>query len=385
MEIDGFCKLEYLGKIPDTNQKINVIATSLFKMDFGYKSFHKYTCGLEFISKAFLRYFNDFYFMLFIDDSILNNQSIYNQINKLNGGRFFLVHYKCPKYINDGKHIELFGTLVRFLPFFDYPGNNANDVIVIDADTCKSDIEILAKDYLYFKKIGSSYHYNTNMFYEILSKWALKDHYTVIANRQICSYKFPIYLLTDYAMCIKNKLCQDMPIIRKMLNYERYHTFPYGVDEYFLNYVLIPYMRENGIKYSVTVRYNITAPIYYLLNQKININTPRGKYLNEILQSILGESNNTNIKYLILKFDRKFYPYIYHGKQIVNLEDVNIAKKYYKIILDMWRRKDYLIFSRQTLRKILKFRKFIKKTVILVYFGFSVYQKYVPNKSTISI
>ncbi|MEM3063208.1 MAG: hypothetical protein QW303_06675, partial [Nitrososphaerota archaeon] len=345
----------------------------------------KYTCGLEFISKIFLRYFKDFYFMLFIDDSIINNPSIYNQIKNLNSGRFFLVHYKCPNYISKGKHIELFGTLVRFLPFFDYPGNITNDVIVIDADTCKGDIEILAKDYRYFKRIGTSYHYSTNMFYEILSKWALKDQYTIIANRQICSYKFPLNLLTDYALCIKNKMCQDMPIIKKMLNYERYHTYPYGVDEYFLNYVLIPYMRKNGIKYSVTIRYNITAPLYYLLAQKIGTNTPKGSYLNKKLQFILGEHNGMDNKYLILKFDKKFYPYIYQGKQTVSPEDKIVAEKYYKIILDMWRKKDYLIFSKQTLRKILKFRKYIKKTVILVYLGFHIYQKYVPNKSTISI
>ena len=70
---------------------------------------------------------------------------------------------------------------------------------------------------------------------------------------------------------------------------------------------------------------------------------------------------------LIHKFDNLFVNHIY--KNDANITDLmrSVTIGYYDFILDMWKRKDYSIFSNFTLKKILKSRDYIKKNNIIVY------------------
>ena len=91
--IDNICNFKVLiGKI-DINERINVVCTSLFKMKNGYKRFDKYILGLEFFFREFFNYHPDFKFMLFIDNSVIENNEVYDRITKLDNTKLILIKY----------------------------------------------------------------------------------------------------------------------------------------------------------------------------------------------------------------------------------------------------------------------------------------------------
>ena len=298
-DINKLCNIKFLLKPNDFNENelIDVVSTSLFKMEKGYKYFEKYMRGLEMAISQFSKKLPNLKFLLFIDDSIFKDSQLFNRIKKMNNNKLIIMHYSCPIGIQSGSlvHIELFGTLVRFLPFFKYSTNFTRNVICIDADIDSDDLNNLVINYDIFLKIKSQYQYDTNMFYELLAKWSLPNDYTIIASRHMCKYKFPLQLLIDFITCMKNQTCENMATIKSYMDYVRYHTFPYGTDEYFLNYILLPYMIKHKITRSVSVRYAITAPLYYLNWQNtIPVDSAEGNLLYQKLKWILDDNTNCN-------------------------------------------------------------------------------------------
>jgi hypothetical protein len=295
-DVNNLCNLKFLLKPSNFNEKelVDVVSTSLFKMEKGYKYFEKYMRGLEMAVNNFSKKLPDLKFLLFIDDSIFKEPILFNRIKKMNNGKLIVMHYSCTIGLQTGSlsHIELFGTMVRFLPFFKYDTNFTRQVICIDADIDPTDLDYLVINYEIFQKTKSQYQYDTNMFYELLAKWSLVDDYTILAGRQMCKYKFPLSLLIDYIDCVKNQTCKDMAIIKSFMDYQKYHVFPYGIDEFFLNHILLPFMKKHKITYSASIRYAITAPLYYLNCQNaIPINSPTGKFLYQKLKWILTDSS----------------------------------------------------------------------------------------------
>lgn len=384
MSINTLCNLEYLIKPVDWNENdvYDVVTTSLFKMQQGYKNFEKYMNGLELGVTYFGQKLPEIKFMLFIDETIANDSILFDRIKKMNNGKLIVILFHCPKFLNqiDSKnsgHIELFGTMIRFLPFFDYDGNRTRNVICIDSDVVVEDMDQLIFNYNIFQKSKSKYHYDTNMFYEILAKWSLVDDYTILAGRHMCKYKFPLHLLTDYIDCVKNTNCQDMTSIKSFMNFEKYHTFPYGIDEYFLNHILLPYMKNQKINYSTSIRYSITAPLYYLSRQNtIPIDSVEGIYLCRKMNHVMNMHEKYNYKKVIYEFDKTFCPYAYGNERIITEKVKSIAYKYYDFILEMWQNEDYRFFQKQTLKKILNCRDYISKQNIIIYYGSGKTKKY---------
>lgn len=377
-KINGICNLKILLKPSNfvISELIDVISTSLFKMQVGYKYFEKYMKGLQMAIPFFTSKIPNTKFLLFIDDSIVNDPVLFGRIKRMNNNKLIIIHFTCPAYLEfklkgSGKgHTELFGTLIRFLPFFQFDRNFTKNVICIDADVDAIDANHLLLNYDIFQKIKSQYQYDTNMFYELLAKWSLPDDYTIIANRHMCKYKFPLYLLTDYINCMKDKTCTDMETIKSQMDYNKYHFYPYGNDEYFLNNIFLGYIKNNKITYSISIRYVITAPLYYLNRQNIiPSDSVNGKYLEEKLRYIMDDNSNKTYKQLIDDFDKIFYPYIYQNVNEINPRAKLVAYKYYDFILELWKNSDYRIFEKQTLKKILKSRSYISKHNLIIYYG----------------
>lgn len=392
-KINGICNLKLLLKPSDFQEKntIDVVATSLFKMQNGYKYFEKYMKGLQLAIHFFTSKISNIKFLLFIDDSIALDPILWNRIKKMNNNKLIVIHFTCPSYVEfklkgSGKgHTELFGTLIRFLPFFQFEGNFTKNVICIDADVNIVDANYLLLNYDIFQKIKSQYQYDTNMFYEILAKWSLPDDYTIIANRHMCKYKFPLSLLIDFINCMKDKSCDNMDTIKSMMDYDKYQYYPYGNDEYFLNHIFLKYIKTNKITYSVSVRYVITAPLYYLKKQNtIPIDSVEGKYLEEKMQYIMNDYSLKNYKQLIDDFDKIFYPIMEKQHMHISESTKLIAYRYYDFILEMWKNKNYQILSKQTLKKILKSRKYISKQNLVIYYGNGKIKRYLfPGYITI--
>jgi len=76
--------------------------------------------------------YKKFIIRLFIDNSIYNDTKLFNKLKILN---IEIVIYSCPNYIiNNIHHYGTFGTLIRFFPMFNFPNNDADLVIIQDAD-----------------------------------------------------------------------------------------------------------------------------------------------------------------------------------------------------------------------------------------------------------
>lgn len=384
-DIDDICNLKIILKPSNFNENelIDVVCTSLFKMQRGYKNFEKYMHGIEIAIPLFTEKIPNINFLLFVDDSITKNSYLMDRITKMNNNKLIIIYFSCSQYLESKLqgtgvgHAELFGTLVRFLPFFKYTGNFTKTVMCIDADIDLKDTDQVLKNYFIFEKISSQYHYDTNMFYEILARWSLEDNYTIIANRHMCKYKFPLHLLVDYINCMKDKTCEDMQTIKSFMDYNKYHYYPYGNDEYFLNHILLPYIKNNKITFSTSARYVITAPLYYLNRQNIiSIDSINGKFLTEKLKYIMGDNSSKNYKQLVKDFDQLFYPYIYQGVRDVSPYAKSVAYKYYDFILELWKSKNYQIFAKQTLKKILGAKDYITKHNLIIYYGNGDRKKY---------
>ena len=114
----------------DPSVRTDIISVSLFRMsNGGYKPFQKYTRGLGVLDRwAGERRME---VRLFAEASLLRDPAVSQALSALPRTRVFV--YDCPPHGDAGAH-GLFGTMVRFFPLFDFPGNDAGVVLVADAD-----------------------------------------------------------------------------------------------------------------------------------------------------------------------------------------------------------------------------------------------------------
>src|ERR1700761_4091755 len=121
ISLNNLCHTKLLLKPPNfkENELIDVVTTSLFKMEKDYKYFEKYMYGLQMAIREFTTRIPGITFLLFIDDTIALDQVLLNRIIKMNNEKLIIIHFSCPiGLVKKGQgHIELFDTLVRFLPF----------------------------------------------------------------------------------------------------------------------------------------------------------------------------------------------------------------------------------------------------------------------------
>lgn len=292
--------------------KKNLICCSLFKRNTSYyKDFSLYTKGLYKIYHSIIK---DFSIRLFIDNSIYNDKEIMKLLNKLT--KIELVLFKCPMFQEGDYHIGLFGTLIRFFPMFNFPNNDANQVIITDIDnySFKKYIEILDSnniDNLYLIKYSNA----SRMFKN-------KEDYNHIYNDIILDYIKPQEMI-----CLKqinyNVILSFLENLDENIkysyylneNYKHVHNFKskfennghfiYGIDEYFLNNQYLHYFIDNKLPFLNILKYNIDSVLYYQLFIR---NEPwlekNKKIFNELLNFILNKLDIKNMdkKNMIDKF-----------------------------------------------------------------------------------
>jgi hypothetical protein len=135
---------------------VNALVSVFFKRDTYYKNFDIYTRGL---SKV-LKFVDDpkqndpkkpFIYVLFIDKHVADDKSIRSMIDKTK--LCVPILFEAPKYMVNDYHIDLFGTLIRFFPMFNYNNNPFNAVICIDIDLHGEDY-VRLKNLMRFKHKG---------------------------------------------------------------------------------------------------------------------------------------------------------------------------------------------------------------------------------------
>lgn len=329
---NDICSLTLLNGVNfSLNKKVNILSTSFFKMNNHYKNFNIYIRGL----KSWIRFLNSFennyVLRIFIDDNVRKDRNIMNIMNS--SKKIQLILFSCDNYKNGKYHKDVFGTLLRFFPLFDFENNDSNNVIVVDIDLHEED------------KARCKFFMQTKL-----------DNFTAMAAITPLLYENKKAYVFAGLMSVKDKY--DKNILLKFIKNahnikdkgfynKRETTFGFGVDEIFINNYLLP----NVKKYSSIIEYNIS---YFLFHSKKRIMKSKnseiifksiiGKYYKEGMsvedmynfidsKTYMVKERNEIINYLTKRFN-KVISYLYKNKtKWIELNIINILEENLKNII----------------------------------------------------
>jgi hypothetical protein len=382
------CDLTPLFDI-DYKKKKNIVCASFFKMaGGGYRNFTEYTKGVLYLAKYVKTYMKDFTLRLFIEKSIYNDKTIMKELNK--DKSIEIVLYNCPSYIKDkDKHRGVFGTFVRFFPFFNFNNNDANTVLISDIDYNNYN-EVK-------KKFGNIYNIyktlnkkkvdlfiinnlvgtltNNNIFYD--SKY-LHPYYT--AWKQIINKKYDKDLLLEYFKIIdkrpeynlqvingenvvkKRKILMSEYIFNRVDGFNKYPNnriekscnkkFVYGIDEYFLNKYLLKYIKKNNLSFGCTIKYKLVANVmtyleyYYYEPREIDVKIYKN-FFNYIFNKII------NYKFINLKNSSDLlYNKLFSKKKLEKEKRTKIIMRIYLYFIKIYKTKYAKYFNKPFLKLI---------------------------------
>lgn len=270
---NDICTFTVLNKVHLLKPGVNIIVSVFFKREKYYKNFAIYTRGLERLLKFVDdKNYNDldnggFVYLLFIDNHVANDPDLRAMIESCHN--CVPVLFGCSEYIKDDYHIDLFGTLVRFFPMFDFDKNPCNIVICVD-------IDLHAEDY---------YRLQNLMEYK---------HKGITAAGDIARYLYMDLHPYIYAglLCYNRKKMNHDTIINYIKNADKIEskgyygkrntTYGYGIDEIFINDYFLPKIGSINI----IIDYQLS---YFLFHSKTYMLEPdRIEKSSEILSIILG-------------------------------------------------------------------------------------------------
>jgi hypothetical protein len=267
-------------------------------MNRPYKSFDKYVDGLKRLLKYREEYLPNFFFRIFIDRTIYDDDIIMSIINS--DPKVQPVLFKCQKYLDkDNYHHEgVFGTLIRFFPMFDFDNNDADYVIVTDIEPNYEDMHSLGYiyNYLISNNLKFPFIYSSNMFHTFCLHQ--NDPY-IIANRLHSATRMPRESIIEFIFNIyKVKNLGVYP------NISSNEIIQFGMDETYLNKYLIDDMLRNNVKVACYYYYNISFLFYY--NEKYML---KNKLSEKYIPMIMGKyyDKNVSLRDNIRSIDRLFY------------------------------------------------------------------------------
>jgi hypothetical protein len=186
-------------------------------------------------------------------------------------------HYNFSPLREDIGHVGVFGSLVRFLPFFE-PGLEI--VWESDIDIYNDPLTFLNPSYISnMKAMGATFLYRNHLCYQEINSDTYSRAYTIICNTMISTQVFPKYLFTDFL----DLLVTPTPPIKaslKLLNDQLEKRgkptskIPYLTDELFLNTTFYDYLIDTKIRCCVVNDYGIVTYLlnkFWMLNELENI------------------------------------------------------------------------------------------------------------------
>lgn len=286
----------------DITKLKNIIAVSLFKVKKDFKNFNKYINGILLINKIMksmnkiLNKEDKFTLRLYIDDNIYNDKAIFNILNNIEN--ISLIKFSCCEFLskkNEGHHIGLFGTLIRYYQFFDFEKNDARHILLFDADIDEK--QIYVSIYNYLLSIKNKFYNEITMFYNG-NYLRYFENENILPNKFTISYVNPIvynnkllpYLVSNsliiYKKINKEIFIDFMKRLREIIDKEPFEkkdiwstyinlcitdyfkycdqNICYGIDEYFLNQFLLKYLVENNYNVAYYTQHNISNILYIL-------------------------------------------------------------------------------------------------------------------------
>jgi hypothetical protein len=271
------CNIEIISGLNILKKKNpNILSCVFFKNKDYRKNFAIYVKGLKNLLYYTENRKKNTSLLIFIDDNINNDNDVMRMINNFTS--CVVLKFKCSEYLNGIYHCDLFGTLVRMFPLFDFPNNFFKKVVIVDIDL------------------------HTEDYYKL----------TMLLNNDVpgvtCSSALTDYLYDDkppyaYAnmICYNKEKKLDKKIfidfvknagkIKSIGRYgKRNTTFGFGIDEIFINEILLPMIGE----FNSIIEYQIC---YFIYLSKHRILEPKNQNISSaILSAILGPFDTIDSK-----------------------------------------------------------------------------------------
>ena len=300
---NSICRFVPINFTPDVRKKINIYSLCFFKMKKHYKGFDKYVYGLEKVLKFIKKNITGYKVRLFVDQNILDDKQIMEMLKNYDIAQIVL--FECANYMKDGFHFDLFGTMVRFFPFFDFPNNDAAEIISGDIDTFNK--KALLDTFRF--PVGNTFLGRARLNGVLNAK----PYPYMMADFLKTSGGFDNAILIDFIKNISDNKSKG--------RYGQRETpFGYGVDEIFLNEVLFPQL-DHILAYR---QYNASLVIFrekQQIHRDKTKNKQRIKTFYEALKSILGKYyvDNMSTKQMMNFVDKKLYNPTYPDAETIYL------------------------------------------------------------------
>lgn len=272
--VNDTCNFKILNKAHLLRKGCNIVTSVFFKRDSYYKNFGIYVKGLDntlrFMDNKDVNPDDDKYiFLLFIDQNIADDDKIMQKIDR--NPNTVPVLFTCSKYMVGRYHVDVFGTLLRFFPMFDFDNNIFNIVICIDLDLHDDDLS----------KLSCAMRHKPNGV-------SLSAEFPKLLYHGLPVYGFAGMVCYNKKNKMKKNILLDFIENANQIESKGYYgkrltTFGYGIDEIFLNMFFLPALTE----YKAIVDYQLS---YFFFHSKSHL-TDKSKIdtSNEILSMILDK------------------------------------------------------------------------------------------------
>lgn len=327
------------------------------------KNFKKYVDGLKNWKILMKKYYPESQLQIFIDESIASDPQIQDVLVNMDA-RIYL--FECPEYLrDDGFHIGLFATMVRFYPFFDvntHPMKIAHIQELEPNEDTYHTFESTNKATLMKYQHRPSLIYYSNDIYEMIKEF--KDQPTfengvrfpwILAGRFTAMEKIPFKLWKDYLKDIESgkKMFNKYLYIKGQegnTSIKEHGNFSFGVDETFLNEVFLRWLIKHHHAVGFIVNYKPSYPLFYLRKKLLS-----DKRTKEIIEYILQKKQKSSQEALTYT-DNLFY---YHSN---TQKAKSCLDRFYKVIEEY---PNWLGLS-QTYITLRLFKGYMERTCIVI-------------------
>lgn len=398
MNINDICKLKYYGPEPECDDVI--VSCSIFRIQSMYRDMHVYINGLLSLIKFMqeenqTRKVNKFFTFVYYDHSVSQDAGFIKILEQIKSyEKIKICEYHCPSFIDpdNNLHRGIFGMFIRSLPMYEERYSKNLKTV--------QDIDLTRVNHLYFIRENVKRALASNCKIIVLVRISYGLRYCGYFNNQYLedTAKYQIYLKNMYAPMdlmvtflkmlmnegenskvkkvlddlIHSKTHENRTRCENTLPIDRYvdykDLFVYGIDEYYENKILLPYLFEKAGKYGV-----IYSTDYFpdYVEEMIDYEKSDQNTLMELFKAILGNRfdtskdlnelkkrlsqvlltpviNNNGDYYRYLSLLKKFYYMLKDGdeskKLVINLDWLKRLRKHvnHKLIVSEYMRGKYL-------------------------------------------